>query len=481
MAKASSEKLSNPLLPSDFIKSVEAEPMMKGFKSHVFTAEAHRLRLGMRNWSKPMSPNGFINLPNGARGFSESSKRTGVHFYAMEGDVLAVCELLRCGANPDQEDIDGITPVYVALSDMFNFFIPGVVVGHPDSRRPYTPVERERNLLRCRRIVQILVEQHADVNRIIDYASSLHLACAMKDWDIITLLLEHGARMTISEVFINKALTPDEKIRLSALVKLKSLPGNKARPPRVCPCWSGKTLDECHATAQPYPPSFMCICGSEKLYEKCCVRKAPVFEKWDDEHGRIVHYFGNDVPPVSDDAKRLDENRAIATSLMIRDSIDPAFAYALSRNIYQPMPYGRNFSRSIQEARQKTWNDHVDAYIREGKDKRSVFDIERAAKISVWAGALIRICEGEAFSKVEKKDIDALKSCAKCHIAVYCSRDCQRSDWSTHKRICGKSEQQPQVLPSQVSMREFRKEMVRKLKIVAKDDHLEIDVGKFEL
>src|SRR5687768_18397886 len=29
-----------------------------------------------------------------------------------------------------------------------------------------------------------------------------------------------------------------------------------------------------------------------------------------------------------------------------------------------------------------------------------------------------------------------MKSCSRCRVAKYCSIECQRSDWSTHKRLC---------------------------------------------
>ncbi|KAI0455976.1 putative MYND domain protein [Xylaria acuta] len=37
-----------------------------------------------------------------------------------------------------------------------------------------------------------------------------------------------------------------------------------------------------------------------------------------------------------------------------------------------------------------------------------------------------------------KKASPELKKCAKCTTTLYCSRDCQKADWKTHKKICGK-------------------------------------------
>ncbi|KAI1302222.1 putative MYND domain protein [Xylaria venustula] len=37
-----------------------------------------------------------------------------------------------------------------------------------------------------------------------------------------------------------------------------------------------------------------------------------------------------------------------------------------------------------------------------------------------------------------KKTSADLKKCAKCSTTLYCSRECQKSDWKAHKKICGK-------------------------------------------
>jgi len=43
-------------------------------------------------------------------------------------------------------------------------------------------------------------------------------------------------------------------------------------------------------------------------------------------------------------------------------------------------------------------------------------------------------------SKCNKKQSELtipLKRCAKCQTCLYCSRDCQKADWKTHKKSCG--------------------------------------------
>lgn len=47
-----------------------------------------------------------------------------------------------------------------------------------------------------------------------------------------------------------------------------------------------------------------------------------------------------------------------------------------------------------------------------------------------------------ATCKKSQSDLsNPLKSCAKCHSQFYCSRDCQKADWKTHKKVCASSQQ----------------------------------------
>jgi hypothetical protein len=57
----------------------------------------------------------------------------------------------------------------------------------------------------------------------------------------------------------------------------------------------------------------------------------------------------------------------------------------------------------------------VDKYIVESNDQRPIFEIERAAKIGTWNGALIRVCEGKECKNSESPDLK-FKFCAKCKI-----------------------------------------------------------------
>ena len=83
-------------------------------------------------------------------------------------------------------------------------------------------------------------------------------------------------------------------------------------------------------------------------------------------------------------------------------------------------PCGRNRSRNICEQIKRRWNALVDEYIAKCNDPRPRFEIEKAAKIGTWHGALIRTCEGNGCERSETKD-ESFKFCAKCKIVSIAS------------------------------------------------------------
>ncbi|KAJ7716828.1 hypothetical protein DFH07DRAFT_696558, partial [Mycena maculata] len=75
------------------------------------------------------------------------------------------------------------------------------------------------------------------------------------------------------------------------------------------------------------------------------------------------------------------------------------------------------------------WNTFVDPYIDTQGDQRSRHAIERNAKLGTWNGALIRVCEGAGCGKIEGADVDSLKLCSRCQMALYCGPACQKNSW----------------------------------------------------
>lgn len=77
-------------------------------------------------------------------------------------------------------------------------------------------------------------------------------------------------------------------------------------------------------------------------------------------------------------------------------------------------PHRRAMSRNLAENTQMRWNALIDEYILLGIDPRSKKDIERAAKIGTWNGALIMTCEGKRCGNYEDRDVECFKFCSKC-------------------------------------------------------------------
>ncbi|KDR78152.1 hypothetical protein GALMADRAFT_278463 [Galerina marginata CBS 339.88] len=498
--------LSEPLLPRSFIDDLERTLNVK-FQgvSEVYKEDRHSFRLQMRDWSQPVnaSPNSSFGAATTADG-AYTANRTLLHLGAMFGDVLSVCELIYCGATPDMADQNGFTAVFISLAQAARFHQSDIAhrlsyTGAP-LQMHIAPVRESmdrQKALRCLSCVtRILIEQLVDVNQTRQGVSLLQLACIAKDWETVKLLLRHGAVDSVStsrDSFRSAVPSSTDRNKVSQLLKehAQGKTENWQRPPRKCPCWSGKDVVDCHGKEGArisYPSDYVCVCGSTKIYKKCCSRKRTVYESWDFAQNRILQDFDllekqpkefydnldqnlgelnvalerlnkmglslKDVGiPLPGTSQSPEEATAFGHKAMKHGLVDPAFGYAMVRfgKMY-PVPVRGIHSRTMMERSQESWNKLIDEYIATGTDKRSVFDIEAAAKIAVWNGPYVRRCEGPACGKLEFRDVEKLQQCTTCKLSSYCGRACQKADWESHKTVCNTQSQEPQRLPSQMTL-----------------------------
>ncbi|KAF7965316.1 hypothetical protein HWV62_44494 [Athelia sp. TMB] len=323
---------------------------MRGYSSGVFAKEAHHTRLRLRNWNTSFTPNQPLNLGKLAGGvdmFPVGLNRTMMHACAMSPDVLAMCELIRLGGDVNVADTLGMTPLHLCVLAMTNFRpTPGIPPSIDEGSM--SAAEKEEAFGRLAWVARILVEQHARVDIAINGTPLIDVVCGWKDWEIVELLLAHGCRP--SPGVYSRLRKAPHKQRLRKMVETVTAGGE--RPPRVCPCWSGLSLAECHgAGAQPYPLEFMCACGSGKTYERCCRRLGQtIVEKWKGDPGSIVPLYEthvaaaadirkhwNAVPgmgKIGDDAPLPDISGLsghLASFFLSQGLVDPAFAYALEQ------------------------------------------------------------------------------------------------------------------------------------------------------
>lgn len=184
-----------------------------------------------------------------------------IHRAAMNADPLHLCEIIRLGADMNLKDSNGLTALQLAMECLLcSAFISS------------------NQLNRIRFIARTLIEQHVDIDYTPNTLTPLHSACLARDWELIELLLHHGARTTTPGLRHPADLltSASDKERFRNLEKTP-----KTRPPQPCPCWSGKLLADCHAVDQPYPDTFYCICGSKRQYGKCCKKRGKLyFHRW---------------------------------------------------------------------------------------------------------------------------------------------------------------------------------------------------------
>ncbi|KIM82961.1 hypothetical protein PILCRDRAFT_819761 [Piloderma croceum F 1598] len=479
--------LSNPLLPAPFVQQVETHDSMRGFKSSVYDRDVHGNRLAMRTWLKPASPDCPVVFPDPGTGFTREAQRTWLHHYAMEGDVLALSEMIGLGATADLADSNFQTPLHLVFLEMAKVKTPGIAIFSKARRAYMGVVDKERLFYRLAWVARILIEQHAKVDIMVGSNSLIDLSCTWKDWDTIALLLKHGAAPLPTT--ISRFRSSSEKKRFSDLLKFSD--SDHPRPPRICPCWSGKVVSDCHGkSGQPYPLEYMCVCGSAKTYQKCCHKRGKlVIEKWDNKSQRILHDYDRtqnipealrgqldniltfqqnlkevmqklDPLEVEEDIDKVEIQKKLAADLLSKGLIDPAFAYAMDRANFVPFPHGRTSSQHLRKEMEAKWNKLVDDYIHQGRDSRSRVEIERCAKVGSGNGPLFNVCGASTCGAYESES-RKFSCCAKCKRSFYCGKTCQKLAWRTHKTVCCSEGQREPHLPSQEAIRRSAEEGIQ--------------------
>jgi ankyrin repeat protein len=179
--------------------------------------------------------------------------------------------MIRSGISVDKVNGYGQTPLLQALERMSELQL---IIAANTGRTSQDILEKEQiqnAQRRVRYIAVVLIEQHANVNATVDWdgkvVSAIHFACHMADWDLVALLLKHGAnpKPALPRANLNLFLpTPAAKQRFSDLTAQGT---NAGRPPRICPCFSGHPLSKCHSEELPLPDHFTCHCGTKNIRE----------------------------------------------------------------------------------------------------------------------------------------------------------------------------------------------------------------------
>ncbi|KAJ3899922.1 hypothetical protein F5879DRAFT_810074, partial [Lentinula edodes] len=386
-------------------------------------------------------------------------------------DPLLAAEIIRLGALVDKINGRGQTPLLHALERLGD-----IDALYEQSRKSSSLMARLMRFdhwrARLRFIAILLIDQHADVNATVQWGgrtvTPLFFAAGIaRDFDLVAILLAHGANpdppypaSSIRDYLSGRKF----KMELERFTQLISETPFTVRPPRLCPCFSGKTLSDCHADGRtvghPYPDEFLCCCGSKKTYHVCCrLRNFNIIEYWNDkEQWRVptLHDLMKEITSKLDFGKLLSlpdfqnfHHEMIQKACDEDKNVDPAFAWAYSQLKFLPIDKKSGVSRA------KKWNSAVDRYIASSSDLRPRLDIECAAKIGHSLGPRHKVCEAPGCGKVEGKDLKEVLACSGCKMTYYCGWKCQKTSWEEHRKICKTPEQQEVPLPSQRAIEAF--------------------------
>ncbi|KAJ7775207.1 hypothetical protein B0H16DRAFT_1408516 [Mycena metata] len=387
-------------------------------------------------------------------GGSLHPKYTLMHVAIDGADHLLAYEIVRHGFPVDTRNGKGQTPllqalerlwdIHTLLKSLSNRALPKEVQGYKKG------IQHQQSRIRC--ITVVLVEQYADVNATVKWqgrlVSSLHFACAIEDWELVAMLLNYGAQAKPTPACADAKESLATVAAKHRFIGLTAKAKGSTRPPRLCPCFSGESVSECHGTDQglPLPGHFVCSCGSAKEYWKCCNRRnISLGEKWNEEKAAIVRVHF--IPGPGASSFMLPKAQGAQAVNWKRGGIDKIISGGMK--LLDPASY-EIFDEAVDE-----WNKAVDKYIAQNVDSRPRFEIELAAKVGVSLGIMYRECEAEGCDKIEGRNLGKVSTCSQCQMAFYCGPTCQKSHWPTHKKICGSPDQTERGLPSQDVLSNF--------------------------
>lgn len=235
---------------------------------------------------------------------------TWLHYAIDECDPLLAYEAIRFGALPEQRTTvtPGLNAIQLVMKRIYLLHYC-LEMGERISPRARNHPKFSADMLRSLQdsqlqtkhrfgrlccIATMLVKQHANLNEAVhcrrpepssqscieDLMTPLSVSILVGDWDLVALFLQYGAE--IGNPLVTSLLEQrGEQQRFDDLVlNYKGL----GRPPRQCPCFSGKDLKDCHSSSLPYPKSYRCPCGSKKSNERCCAqRNTRWVETWNEE------------------------------------------------------------------------------------------------------------------------------------------------------------------------------------------------------
>ncbi|KAJ8521551.1 hypothetical protein ONZ45_g1750 [Pleurotus djamor] len=285
----------SPHLPIKFVQSLKLIECAD--ESTSYDQTFHVIRLDILNpFDKDFDANTLLDNHR-MRGTSTSNYRCAyLHDAVYNGDVILACEMIRLGSKIDVLDSKGRTPLLLGTIRLANLARRATTDRPPSpSKGPYP---------RILTILRILIEHLADVSYIFNRRTPLHYACDARDWELVALLINHGANPSLrgTEPIIPSLNTTDTH-RIQTLLQQHHRTKDNTPLTRPCPCFSGLSLNECHAKREhAYPGHHACPsglgCQGLKPYISCCSpRRIQALESWDSEAQRIKTTVTKSIHP----------------------------------------------------------------------------------------------------------------------------------------------------------------------------------------